>query len=130
VAAGADKSGANMHLMWKINMVRHSVDPHPRDRLAFFPVLFQLFDFRGIPGDELMAGAAVRHGRNAGNMRFRGLAMTEEARDSVVPGMHLMAEGDRLGWRAVPKIQRQIVHECEAGQGGKDDDSQPADKPQ
>jgi hypothetical protein len=48
--------------------------------------------------------------------------MTEEARNSVVAGMLLMAEGDRLDRRAVPKIERQNVHERKDGENSDKDD--------
>ena len=115
VASGADESGAYVHHVREINMVRHSVDPDPGDRLFFFPVLHQFLDFRGVLGDEKMASPAVRHGRDAGNARLRSVAVTEEARDGVIAGMYLVVEGDRLDRGAVPKIERQNVHERKDG---------------
>ena len=103
VAGGADKSGAEMHHVREIDVVRQAVDPDPGDRLPFVPVRHQFLDFRSVRGDEQMAGPAVRHRRDAGDRRLRGVAVTEEARDAVVAGMHLMAEGDRLERRAVPE---------------------------
>ena len=80
-----------MHHMREINEVQHTVDPDPGDRLFIFPVRHQLFDFRGVLSNEQVAGAAVSNRGNAGDCGFWGITMTEEARDSIVAGMLLMA---------------------------------------
>lgn len=111
-----------MHHVREINMVRHVVDPDPGDGFFFIPKHHELFDFGGVLSNEQVAGAAVRNCGNAGDRGLRGITMTEEARNSVVAGMLLMAEGDRLDRRAVPKIERQNVHERKDGENSDKDD--------
>jgi len=118
-----------MHHVGEIDMVRNVVDPDPRDWLLFIPVIHQLFDFRGVLGNEQMAGSTVRHSGYAGDRRFWSRAVTVKARDTVVAGMHLMTEGERLDRRTLPKIQRQIVHQCQAGDESAGRNDQPANKP-
>lgn len=129
VASGADKSGADMHHVREIDVVRHSVDPDPGDRLPFIPILHQLFDFRGVLRDEQVAGPAVRHRGDAGNARLRSMTVTKEARNAAVTGMNFVAEGERLDRGAVPKIQRQIVHERKGGDKNDRGSDHPPDKP-
>ena len=54
--------------------------------------------------------------------------MTEQARDAVIASVNLMAEGNRLDRRAVPKIQRQNVHEGQDGDKGDRSNNQRAKK--
>jgi hypothetical protein len=129
VAVCAGEAGADMHHVREINVIRHVVNSDPGDRLLFFPVIHQFFDFRSVLSNEQVASTAVR---NCGNTRDRGLwgiTMTEEARNRVVAGMLLMTEGDRLNRRAIPKIDRQNVHERKAGENNNKNDEKPADKP-
>jgi hypothetical protein len=128
VAARAEESGANMHHVREIDMVRHMVHPDPGNRFFFSPVHHQLFYFRGVLSNEQVAGPAVRNCGNAGNARLRSIAVTEEARNAVVACMYLMAEGNRLDRRAVPKVQRQNVHEHRTGDKGERSSGQSAKK--
>ena len=128
VAARTDESGTNMHHVRKIDVVRHVVDPDPGNWFFFLPVSHQIFYFRRILGNELVAGPAVRDSGNAGNRRLWSVAVTEQARNAVLARMHLMAEGDRLNRRAIPTVQRQYVHEHRAGDKGERGNSQPAKK--
>src|SRR5512138_2393888 len=109
VADRAGKVDVDMNHVREIDMIRQPVDPDPGDWLPLFPVPHQLLDFRSVRGDEQVAGPTVGHGRETGNRRLRRIAMAEEAMDAVVAGMHLMAEGERLDRRTIPKIQRQTV---------------------
>src|SRR5512143_1963309 len=87
VAVCAGEASANMHHVREIDVIRNAVDPDPGDRLLFFPVIHQFLDFRGVLSNEQVAGAAVSNRGNAGDSRFWGITMAEEARDSVVAGM-------------------------------------------
>ena len=129
MAVCAGEASANMHHMREIDEVRHAVNPDPGDGFFFIPIHHKLFDLRGVLSNEQVAGAAVSNRGNAGDCGLWGIAMTEEARDSVVAGMLLMAEGDRLDRRAIPEIERQNVHERKDGENSDKDDEQPADKP-
>ncbi len=129
MACGADDSGAYMHHVREINVVREAVDPYPGDWLPFIPGNHQFLDFRSVPGDEQMACPTVRHRRDAGNPRLGSVVVTIEALYSVVAGMHLMAEGERLNRRAVSKIQRQTVHKRQADENGTRGKDQPSNKP-
>jgi hypothetical protein len=55
--------------------------------------------------------------------------VTEEAWDGVVTCMHFMTEGDRLAWRAVQKIQRQNIQECQNGGKNNRSGDQSSNKP-
>lgn len=129
MAFGADEAGADMHHVREINVVRHPVDSVPGDRLLFFPIPNEFLDLRSVLGDEQVAGPAISHCRDAGNRGLGSVAVTEEARDGVVTCMHFMTKGDRLDWRAVPKIQRQNVHECQNGGKNSRSSDQSANKP-
>src|SRR6185369_10002796 len=76
-----------------------------------------------------MTGPAVRHRRDASQRRLRSVAVTEEAMDTVVTGMHFMAEGERLNRRAVTKIQWQHVHYHQTGDNSSPRYNQPGNKP-
>lgn len=129
VAGGADEAGADMHHVREINVVRRPVDSVPGDRLLFFPILNQFLDFRSVLGDEQVAGPAISHCRDAGNRGPGSVTVTEEARDGVVACMHFMTEGDRLDRRAVLKIQRQNVQECQNCGKNSSSGNQSANKP-
>ena len=129
VALTARAAGADMNHVREINMVRHMVDPDPGDWFLFIPIRHQFFDLRSILSDPQMAGPAVGHGGDAGDGRLRSGTVTEEAGDGVIARVELMAEGNRLDRRAVPKIQRKIVHECQYGKDAQDDDDRRAYKP-
>jgi hypothetical protein len=129
VTLGARATCANMHHVWKIDKVRHPVNPDPGDRLLVFPVRHELFYFRSILGDEQVAGPAISHCRDAGNRGPGSVAMTEEARDGVVPCMDFMTEGDRLEWSAALVIQRQNVHKRQSGGKNSSNSDQRPDKP-
>lgn len=127
VAGCAGEPGANMHHVRKINMVGHPVNPDPGNRLLLVPVSLQLPDFQA---HERMAGFdAGLHCGDSGNGRLGSEAVTEKARDGVVTCMEFMTECDRLAWRAVPKIQRQDVHERRKGGNNNSNYYQSADEP-
>ncbi len=107
VAGGTLKVGMNMHHVGKVDVIRQPVDPDPGYRLLFIPIPRKFPDFRSIRGNEQMTGPTGCHRRDTGDRRLRGETVTEEALDAVGAGMHLMTEGERLGRRAVAKVQRQ-----------------------
>lgn len=76
-----------------------------------------------------MTGSTVRYRGDAGDRRLRRVAVTEKTRDAVVAGMLLMAEGNRLAWRAVLKIEWQIVHKDQDGDNDANRNDKTADKP-
>ena len=96
VTGSAIDFGANVHHVREIDMIRQAVNSDPGDRLPFFLVRHQFFDLRCVRRNELMAGTAVSHCRNAGQRRLRSVAVTEEAMDAVITGMLFMAESERL----------------------------------
>ena len=106
VAITADSSSANMHHMREVDKIRNPIDPDPWNRFFILPVGHELFYFRRILSNKEVAGPAISNCRYAGNRRLRSIAVTKEARDAVVTGVDLVAEGDRLDWRAVKKIER------------------------
>ena len=129
VAGGANQAGADMHHMREINVVRHPVDSDPGDWLLFFPIPVKFLYFRSILCDKQVASPAISHCRDAGNRGLGSIAVAEEAWDGVVTCMDFMTKGDRLDWRAVPKIQRQIVHDCQNGGKNSGSGDQCANKP-
>ncbi len=129
VARAAGEAGTDMHHVREINVVRHPVDPDPGDGLFVLPVGHELLDFRSVLGDEQVAGPAISHCRDAGNRGLGSVAVTEETRDGVLTCMDFMTEGDRLDWRAIPKVQRQNVHECQSGGKNRSNDDQSANQP-
>lgn len=123
VADSAGEAGADMHHVRKIDVVRHPVDSDPGDQLLLFPILIQFPDFRSVLGDEQVAGPAIGHCRDSGNRGSGSVAVAEKTGDGVVARMDFMTEGDRLDRRAVLKIKRENVHECQkSGKDGSSDD--------
>ncbi len=129
MAGDTGEACADMHHVREIDEVRHPVDPHPRDRFFILPVGHELLDLRGVLGYEQVASPAVGNRRDAGNRRFGSGAMTEQARNSVVAGMDLVTEGDRLNRRSVPNVEWQNIHERKDGENNDKDYEEPADKP-
>jgi hypothetical protein len=128
VATCAEESGSNMHHVREIDMVRHVVHSDPGNRFFFSPVRHQFFYFRRVLSNEHMAGPAVRDCGNAGDRRPRSITVTEQAWNAVVASMHLVTEGDRLDRRAVPKVQRQNIHEHRTGDKDEPCSGQPEKK--
>ena len=129
VTGAAVNLGADMHHMREINMIWKTIDPDPWNRFAFVPVEHQLHDLRFVRRDELVAGPAVGHRRDAGDRRFCGVSVTIETLDAVITGMLFMAEGDRLDRRAIHQIQRQNVHQCQNGNNSAYQGDQAANTP-
>ena len=127
VAGGAVESGTDMHHVRKIDMVGQEVNPDPRDRLLLFPESCQIFDFQTY--DRMACRHAGRNRRNAGDRRLGGIAVTEEAMDTVFASMHPMTEGERLNRRPVPEIERQDVQERQDGGNNAHRYDQSANKP-
>lgn len=87
---------AQVRLVIEMHEPRKHVDLGPRDRLAGFPELANLDDFRALRIDDAVTADTPLHGRNAGKWRATCGAVAEIATQLVPGDVDTMTEVDRL----------------------------------
>jgi hypothetical protein len=86
----------------KKNMLRDVIYFDPWRRHLSIKILMLLLDFRVANNDVLVTVKAFFYRRDAGEMGTTHIGMAELALDLLHPGMHMMAERDRLLRSQVP----------------------------
>jgi hypothetical protein len=87
---------ADMRHMRERHKIRLTEDLYPGDRLLPIPISLQLPDLRPIGSGDLMASHAELDGWDTRDRGSAGIGMAIQTRDSIVTGVDLMAEIDRL----------------------------------
>src|SRR5262249_53828013 len=96
VTLAALQAGFDMTLVRKNHMIRHLIEPDPRDFFLFFVISENLLDFRLVRLPAAMAGIADFYAGDARGGILIEVFVTIGAIDPAIDGMGSMIERNRL----------------------------------